>query len=170
MGLRIKIVRGFDVVGRALARKMLGPREIGVFACVVNFGILVFNLGFTHADALAAPNAAVFSPFGQVMVLVWGIAFLLAGLTNGDGRPSSIWWAFAVEKLCYVCAWLLWMRANDIAALLRAAQSSGDIFALMTPAFHAIYGPIDFVFLCLFAHLGWRSLSPPAAEVGRKKR
>ena len=83
---------------------MLGPREIGAFACVVNFGILVFNLGFTHADALAAPNAAVFSPFGQVMVLVWGIAFLLAGLTNGDGRPSGIWWAFAFEKLCYVCA------------------------------------------------------------------
>ena len=103
--------------------------KIGLLGGVTNFGLLLFNLGFSASDALAAPDANVFSDFGQVrnapadmkcgvraetyircdahmtarpcrhvpvlrrthdcpaaqtMILVWGIAFILAGMSDAD--------------------------------------------------------------------------------------
>jgi len=136
---------------------MMTPRLLGVVACLVNFGILFFNLGFTRAEEIAALNPQVFSEFGQAMILVWGLAFLLAGLSDGK-TPSYIWWAFSLEKALYVGSWLLWLQQkslkqhiSSIDALIQWDMASLDIFA---PLFHYMYGPIDFIFFVLFAQHG----------------
>lgn len=85
----------------------LSPRVVGSLACFMNFGILVFNLGFTNADGLAALNPGAFSPFGQFMILVWGLLVFLVG-QNDNNVPSPIWLGFAVERSCYVYAWVSW--------------------------------------------------------------
>ena len=103
-------------------------RVIGVLAGATNFGLLLFNLCFTRADAIAAPNPNVFSPFGQIIILAFGVAFALAGLGDAErDTPSMIWWAFAFEKSLFVIAWLQWMAANDLAALFREAERSDDL-------------------------------------------
>ena len=131
----------------------LAPRLLGVLACLVNFGMLVFNMGFTRAGPIAALNPQVFSVFGQAMILVWGIAFLLAGLAD-DEKPSCIWWAFTLEKIMYVGSWLLWL--GDIPSPTGFDLSSLDFVA---PLFHYIYGPIDAIFMLLFAQQGIAAMS-----------
>ena len=141
---------------------LMSPRLLGVLACLVNFGMLLFNLGFTRAGAIAAFNPQVFSEFGQAMILVWGIAFLLAGLGDGD-RPSYIWLAFSLEKAMYVGSWLLWLKEIPVPE----DMSSLDFIA---PLFHLIYGPIDFVFLLLFLQQGLASFRAREEATAELKR
>jgi hypothetical protein len=116
--------------------------------------ILTFNLGFTTASTLADINPNMFSFFGQLMVVVWGIVFIAAGKTRAG---PAVWGAFAIEKLCYVAGWLIWAQENPDAfgqtlQLVRDVQSSGGAgFAeALALTFHCIYGPIDAVFMVLF--------------------
>lgn len=147
----------------------LSPAIVGMLACMVNFGILIFNLGFTRADALAKPNSNVFSPFGQLIILVWGVAFLLAG--QQASSSGYIWWAFALEKTCYVGSWILmWASPNDIPATFKAAWDAKSFTDLLTPTFYCIYGPIDFTFLLLFAYLGMQSMATQQRDAGLKAR
>lgn len=126
---------------------LLTPFVLGALACMVNFGMLLFNLGFTRASEIAALNPEVFSVFGQAMILVWGVAFLLAGFCDGN-RPSHIWWAFTLEKFMYVSSYVLFLK--DIPALKFDLSS----LEFVAPLFHYIYGPIDFIFMVLFAQQG----------------
>ena len=41
----------------------------------------------------------MFSPFGQWMILVWGCAFLAAGVTDAK---APVWAVFVLEKASYV--------------------------------------------------------------------
>ena len=61
------------------------------------------------------------------MILVWGIAFILAGMSDADrDTPSLIWWAFSIEKICYVFSWVRCMASHDLAGLFHDAKNSGD--------------------------------------------
>ena len=62
--------------------------RLGLFAGGFNAGMLVVNMGFSQAQAVAAPNPGMFSPFGQVLVLVWGLA-AAAWCVAGGGTPCS---------------------------------------------------------------------------------
>lgn len=133
-------------------------RGIGSCAGVVNCGLLVFNAGFLHAEAISAPNPAMFSTFGQVMVLVWGFAFAAAGMT--DASPA-VWGAFALEKLCYVVGYVHWHSAEqghwkhkwaEAISSFRISEAH-DVTPLLAPIFHYIYGPIDAVFFLLFLYV-----------------
>ena len=147
----------------------LSPRLVGLLACAVNFGLLAFNVAFHKAADIAAPNAAVFSPFGQLMILVWGLTFALTGLTEGSGR-SPVWWAFALEKAAYVYSWVTWMSANDGVGMLKAAQATGQLQDLLVPVFHLIYGPVDFLFLVVFVYMGLQAMAPDAGAYRAKRK
>ena len=141
---------------------LVSARTLGVLACLVNFGLLAFNVFFTRAAALAALDANCFSPFGQMMILVWGLAFLMAGLTEGS---SLIWFAFVVEKSCYVANYVAWHSNNSVQETwLNAHKSilySDDLLELLPPVFVAIYGPVDFLFLLAFLSQFLASLAKP---------
>ena len=128
------------------------PRMLGLLACVVNFGLLAFNVGFTMWEPIAALDPNVFSHHGQLMILVWGLAFAAAGVS--DDGSSRIWFAFAVEKAMYVFAWLSWMSTHDALALLRASQGLSSDLA---PLFMLLYGPTDLVFFLAFARQGLKA-------------
>ena len=144
---------------------------LGILAALTNFGLLAFNGGFSMADSIAAPNPAVFSTFGQWSILVWGLAFLAAGISDAGW---AVWAAFVVEKAGYVAVWLQWISANPDAltkllAALPAAQAAGDVSAILAPTFHLIYGPIDTVFMLLFlGHALRKKRAEGAAAEARK--
>ena len=129
----------------------MSPLVLGLLAGVVNFGILLFNVGLTQWEPIAALDPNVFSHHGQLMILVWGLAFAAAGVS--DDGSSRIWFAFAIEKAMYVLAWLSWMSTHDPLALLRA-NASGALADDLAPLFMIIYGPVDLVFFLAFARQG----------------
>ena len=137
----------------------MSPLVLGLLAGVVNFGILLFNVGLTQWEPIAALDPNVFSHHGQLMILVWGLAFAAAGVS--DDGSSRIWFAFAVEKAMYVLAWLSWMSKHDPLALLRASHG----LTFLAPLFMSIYGPVDLVFFLAFARQGLM-----AQDGKRKKR
>ena len=120
---------------------------LGVLAAGYNALILVFNCGFSNAPALAALDAEMFSAFGQLMVVVWAVAFYAAGVTD-VGAP--VWYAFALEKLVYVCGWARWHSQHDARALLSAAIGTGSVPDVLAPLFHTIYGTGDMLFCLAF--------------------
>ena len=151
---------GYEQAG---IKNMLSPSHLGMFACTINFGMLAFNMGFTRADAIMAYNPQVFSHFGQATILVWGIAFLLAGLSDGN-KPSYLWLAFTLEKVMYVSSWLVYIQH-----IPRPAISFANL-EFLAPLFHVIYGPIDFVFMLLFAQQGVAAIRQQQDQVSRRKR
>jgi len=103
-------------------------------------GVLVFSRAFTNV-AINNADPVVMSNFGLLVIMVWGLAYLGAAATR-----SSVKWlagAFAVEKLVYVLAWLMWLSKNSLGSLY-----STD---LMAGAFYSIYGVNDLAFMLFFA-------------------
>ena len=113
-------------------------------------GALIFSRAFTN-EAINHADPVVMSNFGLLMIIVWGLAYIGASTIN-----SNIKWlagAFALEKLVYVVAWIMWHLENSLAQLY-----SRDMFA---GAFFSIYGLNDFVFMLFFA---WVFLSQRAKD------
>mmetsp|Transcript_136881 Transcript_136881/g.437927 ORF Transcript_136881/g.437927 Transcript_136881/m.437927 type:complete len:140 (-) Transcript_136881:487-906(-) len=123
--------------------------KLGVGACGFNLGMLVVNLGFRNADAIAALNPDMFSAFGQGMVVIWGATYLAAGIAEAG---AAVWCAFALEKLAYAVGWLRWMSRNDAVALVSAAAATGDLGSVLAAVFHASYGPGDAAFMLAFLY------------------
>jgi hypothetical protein len=103
-------------------------------------GVLVFSRAFTN-DAINSADPVVMSDFGLLMIAGWGLAYIGASFVT-----SGIKWlagVFALEKLVYVLAWVLWISNHSLAELYAT-----DLFA---GVFYSIYGPNDFVFMLFFA-------------------
>ena len=132
-------------MNRNLIRKGL------IAAAMMNIGgVLLFSRAFTNR-AINNADSVVMSNFGLLMIAVWGLAYLGAATVG-----SNIKWlagAFALEKLVYVVAWIIWLSNNSLTQLY-----SQDVFA---GAFYSIYGLNDFVFMLFFA---WIFLSEPPKE------
>lgn len=119
-------------------------------------GVLVFSRLFTN-QAINDADPVVMSNFGLVMIVVWGLAYLAAAAVG-----SQVKWlagVFAVEKLVYVVAWILWLSGNSLSQLY-----SADAFAGI---FYAIYGMNDLLFMVFF---GWLFLSQAAPRQSRSPR
>lgn len=105
-------------------------------------GVLIFSAGFT-SDGLARLQPALFSDFGLVAIMLWGLAYIAVSRSY-----VAVPWlvaVFAVEKLAYGIAWLSWMSAHG-----------GELGALfgqqpLSATFMLIYGPNDWVFCLFFA-------------------
>ena len=126
--------------------------KIGLIAAgLMNIGgVLLFSRAFTNV-AINMADPVVMSNFGLLMIAVWGLAYLGAAADS-----ANIKWlvgAFALEKLVYVVAWVIWHSANSVGQLF-----SKDVFA---GVFFGIYGINDFVFMVFFA---WVFLSRSKAE------
>ena len=103
-------------------------------------GVLLFSRAFTNT-AINIADPVVMSNFGLLMIVVWGLAYLGAAFI--DANIKWLAGAFALEKLVYVVAWVMWLSANSLPQLY-----AKDVFAGM---FFSIYGLNDFVFMLFFA-------------------
>ncbi|KZN53715.1 hypothetical protein [Pseudoalteromonas luteoviolacea] len=103
--------------------------------------VLLFSRAFTNS-VINDFDPVVMSNFGLLMIMVWGLVFLgAAKVTSGINWLAG---AFAVEKLAYVVAWLLWFKDNNLGVVFEQ-----DLFA---GVFYSIYGLNDFIFMVFF---GW---------------
>lgn len=112
-----------------------------IAAAMMNIGgVLIFSRAFTNS-VINEFDPVVMSNFGLLMIVVWGLAYLgAASITSGVKWLAG---AFAIEKLVYVVAWLLWFKDHSFGAVYEQ-----DLFAGI---FYSIYGLNDFVFMLFFA-------------------
>lgn len=106
------------------------------------FGVLIFSLGFTNHQ-LTALSPVVFSPFGLLCIILWGLAYV--AISKGYEAVPYLSAVFAVEKLVYVVTWISWMGrfGGDLPRLFRESP--------LTATFFVIYGPNDLLFGIFFA-------------------
>ncbi|WP_122033208.1 hypothetical protein [Aliivibrio sp. EL58] len=111
-----------------------------IAAALMNIvGVLTFSRFFTNS-VINDFDPVVMSNFGLLMILVWGLAYLGASFVNSNIKWLAL--AFALEKLVYVIAWLVWFSGNDIRSVYEQ-----DLFAGF---FYSIYGLNDFIFMLFF--------------------
>ena len=114
------------------------------FANIV--GVLVFCKGFTNTT-LNEADPVMFSNFGLLMLMVWGLTYLAAA--RYAPKVPLVALAFAVEKAVYVMCWIRWINNHKDTLPELFAQ---DLFAGL---FLSIYGGVDFIYMLLFAWTFW---------------
>lgn len=120
-------------------------RLVLVGAGVTNLvGVPLFSQMFSN-DMLIALNPGVFSRFGLLLIMFWGLAYLAsAGIHR---QASGLLAVFALVKLVYVVTWGLWLN-DHLLQLPELLQTHP-----LTGAFYAVYGVIDLLFAVLFLRL-----------------
>lgn len=122
-----------------------------VLAGLVNIiGILTVTHGMT-STTLVTHDPAVFSQFGIIMIMVWGLAYIASARL----AMTVIWLpaVFAIEKLAYTLNWVFWIGDNggQVSAITEQDFLGGF--------FLGGYGINDGLF-CLFfaavAFINWR--------------
>ena len=107
-------------------------------------GILFFSKFFTNT-AMAEASPVVMSNFGQLMIIVWGFAYI--SVMNSYESVPWLSLLFTVEKLIYVITWVIWFQNNDLTLLY-----AKDLFAGM---FYTVYGLNDFLSMLFFSWMFW---------------
>lgn len=114
-----------------------------ILAGLINIvGILVVTHGL-QSQTLNKADPVLFSSFGLLMIILWGLAYLAAApyATKSVALPL----VFAVEKLAYTIAWLIW-RANTPPQTLEAIIDSD----FLGGTFMSAYGINDGFFMIFF--------------------
>lgn len=82
-----------------------------LLAGLVNLaGILLVTQGMTSTTIMLA-DPAVFSGFGVVMIMLWGLAYI--GTAGVAHRVVLLPLAFAVEKAAYTLNWFFWLNGQS---------------------------------------------------------
>ena len=69
-------------------------------------GVLFFTKGLTN-QTLMQTDPTLFSRFGLGMIMMWGVCYYACAQAAYHYRSISL--AFALEKLIYVCMWILFL-------------------------------------------------------------
>jgi hypothetical protein len=111
-------------------------------------GVLIFSGGFTN-DELVALSPNVFSRFGLLMIIVWGLAYI--SVARSYRAVPALVLVFALEKAIYVATWFIWLSNHG--------GEFSSIYARdpKTAIFYAIYGPNDLIFGLFFAYVGFKA-------------
>jgi len=113
-------------------------------------GILLVTHGMT-SDTLYAADPEVFSRFGILMIMLWGLAYI--GTSRFATTAVLLPAAFAIEKLAYTINWVVWMSDNaDSVAAIRQQYFLGGFFL----GGYGINDGLFFVFFAVVAVVNWR--------------
>lgn len=119
-------------------------------------GVPLFSQVFSN-DTLITLSPEVFSRFGLLLIMFWGLAYLAsAGIHR---QASGLLAVFALVKLAYVVSWGLWLNDHflQLPELLRTHPLTG--------AFYTIYGVIDLLFAVLFIRLSLQARQVSMTQV-----
>ncbi len=120
-----------------------------LLAGLVNIvGIMVVTQGL-QSDTLAVADPAVFSSFGILCIMLWGLAYIA---TKPYASVSVLLPAvFALEKLLYSVNWGLWMaeHGSEVDGIVQQDMLGG--------LFLGGYGVNDGLFCLFFAAVAWRN-------------
>lgn len=105
-------------------------------------GILIITRGIT-TDTLADADPVLFSSFGILMIILWGLAYI--GTSRFATTSVLLPATFAIEKLAYTIAWIFWMIDHgDTVPAIREQDFLGGFFM-------GGYGVNDGLFFLFFA-------------------
>ena len=119
-------------------------------------GILFFSLFFTNSYIFEV-FPQVMSPFGMLIIMVWGLVWIAMAPYYKEVRPLV--GVFVLEKPCYVLSWGYW-------ALFEESHSLSVIWehSLLAAIFFAMYGLHDFLWGCFFAWVFLQAIPTKSAE------
>lgn len=109
-------------------------------------GVLTFSLGFQN-PVLNRYFPEVFSNFGLLMIIVWGMAYLAVAKIYHQVPHLSL--VFFIEKMVYVASAVYFWLVMQPDITLIAEES------VMAAAFFVIYGLNDLLFGLMFFY-AWR--------------
>ena len=117
-------------------------------------GILVITRGMT-SDTLANADPAVFSQFGILIIILWGLAYIATAPFATTAVLLPV--VFALEKLAYTVNWVIWMgsHSGDVTNI-----QEGDFLGGL---FLGAYGLNDGLFFLFFAAVAFRNWRNRAA-------
>lgn len=117
-------------------------------AGIFNIGaVLIFSMLFTNPYP-AKYYPAVFSDFGCIVIILWGLAYLSVSSVYMYNRALMM--VFALEKMVYAATWIYF--------LVNMGNMLPEVFneSLMTGIMLSSYGLIDFGFGLFFAWVSIR--------------
>lgn len=111
-------------------------------------GVLIFSLFFTNPYP-ARYYPSVFSDFGMVLTIVWGMAYIASIPVYREA--GILMFVFAAEKLAFAASWVIFLADKGIMlpGIFRESPVTGLMFG--------IYGFGDILFGCFFAWMGLRN-------------
>lgn len=114
-------------------------------------GVLIFSVFFTN-PYLAEYDPLLFSHFGLIAIILWGLAYIAVATSYPHVRP--LMFVFTIEKGVYFICWIGFLITNG--------NSLPEIFdkSIMTGLFFSVYGLGDFIFGCFFAWVGLKGYKP----------
>ena len=122
-----------------------------VLAGAINvIGMLITSRLFTNSY-LAATDPVTFSWFGQLAIILWGLAYWSVAI-NYRSVPYLIL-VFMVEKLVYTVTWASWLL-NKVEILKSLSLDSPS-----TAMFFRTYGINDFLFALFFGWVAYLSFT-----------
>lgn len=108
-------------------------------------GVLIFTKGLTN-QTLINSHPTLFSQFGIIMVMVWGLCYLAC--TQAAQVQKRISLIFALEKCVYLISWVLLLQSDfDWESLYQQ-----DVLAGL---FYSIYGVVDGIYMLLFLYCAY---------------
>lgn len=118
------------------------PFLVGMLAGVYNFfGMLLLNQCFTDYQSIEALDPNMWGPFSQLMILIWGLAFMSAALdSRAVGSSRNIWLCFTVEKAAFAYVGINAILKDSPADVWQNAIAEGKLGGLFAALFHTIYG------------------------------
>lgn len=128
----------------------MAAKKLSIVAGFVNiFGILIFSLGLTN-PYITKFSPAVFSSFGLLCIILWGLAYIAAGCGEVNWRIYAV---FVLEKLLYFLTWWYWMTEYGLQLGPVVYQES-----FITGIFYTVYGPLDLLFAICFVVIAYRAM------------
>ena len=118
------------------------------------FGSLLVSGGFTNRLARSL-DPVVFSNFGFIAVMLWGLAYI--AVSRSYQYVPYVVIVFAIEKVVYTIIWIRWIS--------RFSDRLPGVFSEepMTGAFYQTYGLVDFLFGVFFAWVAITTLRQRAS-------
>jgi hypothetical protein len=112
-------------------------------------GVLLFSKAFTN-EALISKSPVVFSRFGLVCIVLWGLAYL--AVARRHQQVPLLVAVFAVQKFMYTGTWFSWI--HRFGSELPRLFSESPLAAV----FYTVYGPTDLLFGIFFATVAMREI------------
>jgi len=108
-------------------------------------GMLLFSLFFTNPYP-EKYYPLVFSKFGMVAIILWGMAYI--SVSSVYMHTRGLMFVFTIEKLVYVITWIIFLAENGnlISGIISESFITGSVLSS--------YGIGDFAFGCFFAWVG----------------
>ncbi|WP_373778621.1 hypothetical protein [Glaesserella sp.] len=132
-----------------------------ILAGLYNLGGILYATSFFMDQTIVDVNPAVFSWFGQISVILWGLAYLSVSFSFYN-VPKLVF-VFFIEKMVYAVTWAVWFFSNQD-VVTKLAETSPKL-----ASFFKFYGAGDLFFGLFFLWVVIRTTREKSATLAVEK-